>query len=64
MQETMKLWDLHRDIVATMSCMRMYDQKAQWNAEDKATVTMMLRNLKTYTAKITEHYQRDRHLQV
>ena len=64
MRELANLWNLQRDIVVSMSCMRYLDQKSQWNAEERTAVTTMLKNLQDYTVKITEHYQRDRHLQV
>jgi len=64
MRELANLWNLQRDIVVSMTCMRYLDRKPQWNAEEKTAATMMLKNLQDYTAKITEHYQRDRHLPV
>ena len=64
MRELANLWNLQRDIVVSMTCMRYLDRKPHWNAEEKTAVTTMLKNLQDYTAKITEHYQRDRHLPV
>jgi hypothetical protein len=64
MRKLGNLWNLQKDIVCHMVCLRELDNKQTWTPSDRSAVTTMLRNLQDYTAKITEHYQRDRHLQV